>query len=178
MSARTYRDPISRIFDRMYTQGCSGRVQGSALASLVNTRARWQPHFLTIPTASSFVRPRFPSRPTRRTLQIMALPPLPSPFEERLLPTAADAVDAATAEAIQAFCEASPEVEAAYVCMTERTRDGAQPERALRLSVKLLSPVDTPEDTRTPSLELAQRFSRTNPKLMRHLGYGVLADAL
>jgi hypothetical protein len=73
----------------------------------------------------------------------MALPPLPSPFHERLLPTAADAVDAATAEAIQAFCEASPEVEAAYVCVTERTREGAQPERALRLSVNLLSPVDT-----------------------------------
>jgi hypothetical protein len=33
-----------------------------------------------------------------------------------------------------------------------------------------------PDDTRTPSLELVQRFSRTNSKLMRHLGSGVLAD--
>ena len=55
------------------------------------------------------------------------MPPLPSPFQERLLSTEAEAVDAATAEAIQAFCEASPEIEAAYVCWTERTREGTNP---------------------------------------------------
>jgi hypothetical protein len=104
------------------------------------------------------------------------LPPLPPPFQERLLPTEASAIDAATAEAIGAFCEESPEVEAAYVCFTERTREGAEPERVLRLSVKLLSPVDTPEDTRTLSQQLVQPLSRGHPELMRRLGYGVLAD--
>jgi hypothetical protein len=63
----------------------------------------------------------------------------------------ASAIDAATAEAIEAFCEESPEVEAAYVRLTERTR-------------------------RAPSLQLVQRLSRGHPDLMRRLGYGVSAD--
>jgi hypothetical protein len=88
----------------------------------------------------------------------------------------ASAIDATTAEAIEAFCEESPEVEAAYVCLTERTREGAEPERVLRLSVKLFSPVDTPGDTRAPSLQLVQRLARRHPDLMRRLGYGVSAD--
>jgi hypothetical protein len=42
-----------------------------------------------------------------------------------------------TADAIRVFCQGEPEIEAAYVCLVERTREGDEPERALRLSVTL-----------------------------------------
>jgi hypothetical protein len=102
--------------------------------------------------------------------------PLPSPFQERLLPTRPDVLDDATADAIRNFCESSPEIETAYVCDAERRREGEKPERVLRLSVKLVRPVDTPDDTREPSLELVRRLSQMYPDVLRRLGYGVLAD--
>lgn len=113
--------------------------------------------------------------PAPPILRAIALPPQ-SPYREQLLPTYAESVDAAAAEATQAFCQASPEIEAAYVCLTERTRAGAEPERAFRLSVKLVSPVSASEDTRAASVQLVQRLSQTYPELMRRFGYGVLAD--
>ena len=85
--------------------------------------------------------------------------PLPSPFQERLLPTRPDVLDDATADAIRNFCESSPEIETAYVCDAERRREGEKPERVLRLSVKLV-----------------RRLSQMYPDVLRRLGYGVLAD--
>ncbi|HET7137456.1 MAG TPA: hypothetical protein VFI04_03805 [Gaiellaceae bacterium] len=103
--------------------------------------------------------------------------PLPPPFQDRLLPTEPDAVDAATLDAIRAFCAAEPEIESAYVCSAERTREGEAPEPVLRLMVKPLRPIDRPGDSGGLSLQLIERFARANPELMRRLGgFGVLAD--
>ena len=98
------------------------------------------------------------------------------PLREHLLPTDATAVDAATIAAIRAFCEESPEIDAAYVCSAERERAGAAPERVVQLAVKLSSPVSEPEDARAQSRQLAHRLSHDYPELMRRLGYSVLAD--
>jgi hypothetical protein len=107
----------------------------------------------------------------------MEMPPLPPPFREQLLPTAPDAVEAATAGAIRAFCAAEPEIEAAYVCSAERTREGEAPELVLRLMVKLVRPVEGPGDGGGLSLRLIERFTRESPGLMRQFGgFGVLAD--
>lgn len=101
---------------------------------------------------------------------------LPPSFQERLLPTEADAVDAATVDAIRLFCEATSEIEAAYVCSVVRTREGEDPERALRLSVKLVTSVDGPDDSHRSSFRLLEQFAGSCPDVMRQLGFGVLAD--
>lgn len=107
----------------------------------------------------------------------MEMPPLPPPLREQLLPTAPDAVDAATAGAIRAFCAAEPEIESAYVCSAERTHEGEASELVLRLMVKLVRPVERPGDSGELSFQLIERFARTNPDLMRRFGgFGVLAD--
>ncbi len=106
----------------------------------------------------------------------MQMPPLPPPFREQLLPTDPDAIDASTADTIRAFCETAPEIEAAYVCSAERTREGEKPERVLRLSVKLVTPVDRPGDSSPTHFELVERFSRAHPDVIRRTGFGVLSD--
>jgi len=108
------------------------------------------------------------------------MPPLPSPFREHLLPTEPDAIDGTTVDALRAFCEESPEIEVAYVCAAERTREGEEPEPVLRLSVKLAAPVDGSEAGRAERFEqefpLFERFARARPDLARRLGFSVLAD--
>jgi len=108
------------------------------------------------------------------------MPPLPPPFREHLQPTDSDVVDAATVDAVRAFCEESPEIEAAYICAARRTREGSEPQDVLRLSVKLVTPVDgsgSPEERFKERFPLIERFAHAHPDLMRELGFGVLADA-
>jgi hypothetical protein len=64
----------------------------------------------------------------------------------------------------------------AYVCSVERTREGEEPERALRLSVKLVTPVDGSDDGHTQQIQLFERFALAHPDLARRFGFGVLAD--
>lgn len=104
------------------------------------------------------------------------MPPLPQSFREHLLPTEPAAVDDAAVEAVRAFCKESPEIEAAYVCAAMREREGEAPERVLRLSVKLVTPVDGSADGREEKLRLFERFADAHPDLARRFGFGVLAD--
>jgi hypothetical protein len=109
------------------------------------------------------------------------MPPLPPPFREHLMPTEPEAVDAAIIDAVRAFCEESPEIEAAYVCAAEREREGEDSEHVLRLSVKLVAPVDGSDAGREQrfkkQLPLIERFAHAHPDVMRELGFGVLTDA-
>jgi hypothetical protein len=104
------------------------------------------------------------------------MPPLPPPFREQLLPTEADAVDRSAVDEIRGFCEGSPQIEVAYVCSVERTCEGEEPEKALRLSVKLVTPGDGSDDGREQQLSLFKRFAQTHPEVARTLGFGVLTD--
>jgi hypothetical protein len=104
----------------------------------------------------------------------VGMPPLPPPFREQLLPTDADAVDASTADAIRVFCEGEPEIEAAYVCLVKRTREGEEPERALRLSVTLTEPAGSFDGSHPQHLPLIERFVQAHPDVARRFGFGVL----
>ena len=107
----------------------------------------------------------------------MSSPPsLPPPFRERLLPTNEDAADRDVADAISRFCASSPEIEAAYVCSTERQREGEDPVTALRLAFKLCKPVDRSADSRQSHHLLLERLMRSEAGLAERLGCGVLAD--
>ncbi|MBV8256194.1 MAG: hypothetical protein JO073_00100 [Actinobacteria bacterium] len=101
------------------------------------------------------------------------MPPLPASFCARLLPTETDSVDPAAAAAIREFCEASPEVEVAYVCSQEHT--GA--DVPLRLAFKLVAPVSEPADSRATQRDLVHRLGRTQPELLHRFGgLVVIAD--
>jgi hypothetical protein len=102
-------------------------------------------------------------------------PPLPG-FRQRLLPTPPDIVPVHYVAALRSFCAAIAEIEAAYVCAVEIDREGAEPDRALRFSVKLVSPVDTRDDSRAELFAIAMSFGESHPELMRELGCSMLAD--
>jgi hypothetical protein len=103
-------------------------------------------------------------------------PPLPPSFHERLVATEVQAVDAETVEAIRRFCAASPEVDAAFVCFTERQHEGDELVTSLRLSFKLREPVNQPSDARASHLGLLSRLTSAEPDVAKALGCGVLAD--
>lgn len=79
-------------------------------------------------------------------------------------------------DALRSFCEEADSVEAGYVCLVERRREGAQPETALNFCMKLTTPVDAPGDSREQSRALARRLHELHPELMRELGSRVMAD--
>src|SRR4051794_34973131 len=94
---------------------------------------------------------------------------------QRLIPTPPDALDPALADAVADFCEHSPEVESAYVCLVEKERDGREAERVLQLKVKLRKTVEQPDDSRPETLELLGRLAERHLDVARTLGFGVLA---
>jgi hypothetical protein len=95
-------------------------------------------------------------------------------FREQLLQTETNAVAPETVDVIQAFCRASPDVEAAYVCAAERISEGEEPIRVLVLALAI--PVDGRGDSDATTFELTRRFSREHPDVMRRLGLRVLTD--
>ncbi len=103
-------------------------------------------------------------------------PPLPPGFRQRLLPTPPELVPSSYVDALRAFCATVPEIETGYVCAVERTSDGAEPVQRLSFCVKLVSSVDTPDDSRDASMAIAVKLGDSYPELVRELSCGVLAD--
>lgn len=98
------------------------------------------------------------------------------PHQQRLLPTTPDDVPPDVRDELGAFCADAPEVEAGYVCRVERVRPGREPQESLSFIVKLARPISVPEDARSETRAVCDRFIRQHPGLARQLGVGVLAD--
>jgi hypothetical protein len=130
------------VCQRLPRVAAAGLHKGSTLVAYVGYDARnW-----TSASAGAFAKRSIQGRPVRsgvarargRSLRRRCLPTIAirnvsacrrrlccrHPFRERLLPTGEEAVDRDVVEAISRFCASSPEVEAAYVCLTERQREG------------------------------------------------------
>lgn len=106
----------------------------------------------------------------------MTIPPEAlEPHQQRLLPTTPEDVAKVRAE-LRAFCSGVPEVDAAYVCRVERVWPGREPRQSLQFIVKLAQPIAGPDDARSQTRAVCDRFIREHPDLARELGVGVLAD--
>lgn len=107
----------------------------------------------------------------------MTIPPEAlEPHQQRLLPTTPDDVPPDVRDELGAFCADAPEVEAGYVCRVERVRPGREPQASLSFILKLARPISVPEDARSETRAVCDRFIRQHPRLARQLGVGVLAD--
>ena len=73
-------------------------------------------------------------------------------------------------------CEATPEVEPAWVCLVERSKPGREAEERLRFAVKLQGRFHTSEDGFAGARLLVSRLSEPQGELIAQLGLAVLAD--
>ncbi|HET8741427.1 MAG TPA: hypothetical protein VFM41_02300 [Gaiella sp.] len=107
----------------------------------------------------------------------MTVPPEAlEPHQQRLLPTSPEDVAPTVRDELGAFCEDESEVEAAYVCRVERVWPGREPQQSLSFIVKLAQPIAGPDDARSETRAVCDRFIREHADLARELGVGVLAD--
>ena len=96
--------------------------------------------------------------------------------EQRLLTTTADDVPDAMRDTLRAFCEATPEVESAWVCRIESRAPGREAEERLRFAVKLKGRYDVPDEGVAGARLLMSRLSEPQRELIAELGLAVLAD--
>ena len=97
---------------------------------------------------------------------------------KRLLDTPVDRVPVALAEAVKAFCEPVPEIRAAYIGLTEVTRDFEFPVEELAVAFELTTPPTGTSDD--PDVQhIAVRFYDELPETMQEGGCNFLGpDAL
>jgi hypothetical protein len=93
----------------------------------------------------------------------------------RLVPTRAEEVSGDYVDALRRFCEASPEIEAGYLCAVEGDGTG-EARRQLTFRVKIVMPVYERGDVGDVPRVLVQRLAALSPGLVRAFGCGVLAD--
>jgi hypothetical protein len=85
-------------------------------------------------------------------------------MRQRLLDTPAERIPAELARTVRQFCDPVPEIRAAYVGLTELTREFHDPQEQLAVAFELAAPVaDTEEGDRELRL-VADRFYETMPE--------------
>jgi hypothetical protein len=97
-------------------------------------------------------------------------------FQQQLVATQAGEVSDDALDGLRRFCEASPEIEAGYVCAATQSNHSGEGTRRLKFCVKIAAPVYEPGDGGDVPRDLFQRFAEATPDLARSFGFGVLAD--
>ena len=98
-------------------------------------------------------------------------------IRKRLLATPPERVPDELGAAVRAFCEPFPEIRAAYVGLTEVTRDFDFPVEELAVAIELVSPPTAAEAGDAVVREIALRFFAAVPETMREGGCSFLGEA-